>query len=95
MVFVTLLRHMHDFEFDAIWISEEHSIIARDIVVLSWRVENLPSVRLYLFCQRINLRSALTTESDFTEADSVFIEGVGGKARVGLFDPEAALIFRS
>ena len=80
---------MYDFELDAIRIGEEYRIVTRYIVVLTRRIKNTPAVRFDLLCQGINLRSAFTTEGNFAQADSVFIEGVRGEARIRLFDPEA------
>src|SRR5438552_2071473 len=88
--FSTLLRNVYDLELDAVRIGEEHGIVARDIVVLAWWIENPGPVRLKFLGQLIDLRPAFASESDLADADPVLVKRVGCEAGVGLLDPEAA-----
>jgi len=65
---------VHDLELDAIWVSEEHGIVAGNIVVLTWWIENPRPVRLKFLGELIDLRSALTSISDLADANPVLVK---------------------
>src|ERR1700730_15498586 len=68
--------YVNQFELDSVRIGEENRVVARHVVVLPRRVEDLAAVRFDLRCEVLDLIAIFGAKGDLAQADPLPAEGL-------------------